>query len=40
MNDVATHLDDLRIALGETEALAAVTAESNDHQDWGVRQIS
>jgi hypothetical protein len=34
MTDVATHLDDLRIAIGETEALSAVTAESYDHQDW------
>jgi hypothetical protein len=35
MSDVATHLDDLRIAIGETEALAAVTTDSYDRQDWG-----
>lgn len=34
MSDVATHLDGLRIALGETEALAAVAAEAYDRQDW------
>lgn len=34
MTDVATQLDALRIAVGETEALAAVTAESYDRQDW------
>ena len=34
MSDVATHLDGLRIALGETEALAAVTAEAFDRQEW------
>ena len=34
MSDVATHLDGLRIALGETEALAAVTVETFDRQDW------
>jgi hypothetical protein len=34
MTDVAAELDALRIALGETEALAAVTAESYDRQDW------
>jgi hypothetical protein len=34
MSDVAGGLDALRIALGETEALAAVTAEAYDRQDW------
>jgi hypothetical protein len=34
MTDVAAQLDKLRIAVGETEALAAVTAESYDRQDW------
>jgi hypothetical protein len=34
MTDVAGALDQLRIAVGETEALAAVTAESFDRQDW------
>ena len=34
MRDVVAHLDKLRIAVGETEALAAVTAESYDRQDW------
>jgi hypothetical protein len=34
MSDVATHLDGLRVALGETEALAAVTAEAFDRQEW------
>ena len=34
MSDVAGELDQLRIALGETEALAAVTAEAYDRQDW------
>ena len=33
MSDVAGGLDALRIALGETEALAAVTAEAYDRQD-------
>jgi hypothetical protein len=33
MSDVATELDALRIAVGETEALAAVTAEAYDRQD-------
>ncbi|HEU5275128.1 MAG TPA: hypothetical protein VFU97_15815 [Xanthobacteraceae bacterium] len=33
MSDVASGLDALRIALGETEALAAVTAEAYDRQD-------
>jgi hypothetical protein len=32
MTGVAAHLDDLRIAVGETEALATVTAESFDRQ--------
>jgi hypothetical protein len=35
MSGVETHLDDLWIAVGETKALAAVTAESYDRQDWG-----
>jgi hypothetical protein len=35
MSDVATHLDGLRIALGEVEAVAAIAAESYDRQDWG-----
>lgn len=35
MSAVATHLGDLRIAIGETQALAAVTVESYDRQDWG-----
>jgi hypothetical protein len=34
MTDVAARLDDLRIAVGETEAIAAVTVESYDRQDW------
>lgn len=34
MSDLAAPLDQLRIALGETEALAAITAESYDRQDW------
>lgn len=34
MSDVATHLDDLRIAIGATEALAAVTTDSYDRQNW------
>jgi hypothetical protein len=34
MTGIAAHLDDLRIAVGELEALAAVTAESYDRQDW------
>jgi hypothetical protein len=34
VSDVATHLDGLRIAVAETEAFAAVTAESYDRQDW------
>jgi hypothetical protein len=34
MTDVACELDRLRIAVGETEALAAVTVESYDRQDW------
>jgi hypothetical protein len=34
MTDVAAHVDDLRIAVGETEALAAITAELYDRQDW------
>jgi hypothetical protein len=34
VSDVAGELDQLRIALGETEALAAVTVESYDRQDW------
>jgi hypothetical protein len=34
MMDLAGRLDQLRIAVGETEALAAVTAESYDRQDW------
>lgn len=35
MSGIAAPLDELRIALGETEALAAVTAEVFDRQDWG-----
>jgi hypothetical protein len=35
MSDVAAHLDELRIALGETDALAAVTATTYDGADWG-----
>lgn len=34
MSDVAARLDELRIAVGEVEALAAVTIESYDGQDW------
>jgi hypothetical protein len=34
MTGIAAHLDDLRIAVGEAESLAAVTAESYDRQDW------
>jgi hypothetical protein len=34
MTDVAAQLDALRIVVGETEAIAAVTAESYDRQDW------
>lgn len=34
MTDVATQMDALRIAVGETDALAAVTAESYDREDW------
>jgi hypothetical protein len=34
MTVVAVHLDDLRIAVGETEALTSFTAESYDRQDW------
>jgi hypothetical protein len=34
MTDVAGELDQLRIAVGEVDALAAVTAESYDRQDW------
>jgi hypothetical protein len=32
---VAGELDQLRIALGEVEAVAAIAAESYDRQDWG-----
>lgn len=35
MSDVAGGLDQLRIAVSETEALAAITTESYDRQDWG-----
>jgi hypothetical protein len=35
MTDVAGELDALRIAVGETDALAAITAEAYDRQDWG-----
>jgi hypothetical protein len=35
MSDVAGELDALRIAVGEVDALAAVTAETFDRQDWG-----
>ena len=34
MTDIVAQLDALRIAVGETEALASVTAESYDRQDW------
>lgn len=34
MTDVAGHLDELRIAVGETEALAALAVESFDRADW------
>ena len=33
-NDAAVHLDVLRIAVGKTEALAAVAVESYDRADW------
>ena len=32
--DTAAHLDALRIAVGKTEALAAVAVESYDRADW------
>jgi hypothetical protein len=32
--DIAAHLDALRIAVGKTEALAAVAVESYDRADW------
>jgi hypothetical protein len=35
MSAVAGELDQLRIALGEVEAVAAIAAESYDRQDWG-----
>jgi hypothetical protein len=35
VSDVAGELDQLRIAVGEVEALAALTAESYDRADWG-----
>jgi hypothetical protein len=34
VSDVAGALDSLRIAVAETDALAAVTAETYDRQDW------
>ena len=34
MSAVAAELDALRIAVAETEALAAVTVEAYDRQDW------
>jgi hypothetical protein len=34
MSAVAGELDQLRIAVAETEALAAITAEAYDRQDW------
>ena len=34
VSDVAAHLDALHIAVGKTEALAAVAVESYDRADW------
>ena len=34
MSDVATEMDQLRIALGEVHILAAVTADAYDSEDW------
>ena len=34
MSDVAAHLDDLRIALGEVDILAILTAGAFDAEDW------
>jgi hypothetical protein len=33
-SDLAKHLDEVRIAVGETEALAAVAMEFFDNADW------
>ena len=34
MSDIAAHLDDLRIALGEVDVLASLTAGAFDAEDW------
>lgn len=34
MSDVAVEMDQLRIAVGEVEALAAVLLQFFDHSDW------
>ena len=34
MSDLATPLDDLRIALGEVDVLAILTATAYDSEDW------
>jgi hypothetical protein len=34
VSDVATEMDELRIALGEVNILAAVTADAYDSDDW------
>lgn len=34
MSDVATSLDELRIALGEVDVLATLTAGAFDAEDW------
>ena len=34
MSDIAAHLDNLRIALGEVDVLASLTAGAFDAEDW------